>query len=61
MQNVLNKFGRKFILGVMLKLASLDAPGVLHHVMGRGIEDSRCSGPAGFFTGSGQIVGICRT
>ena len=38
MQKVLDV---KWDLQVMLRLARLDAPGVLHHVMGRGIEQKK--------------------
>ena len=73
MQNVLDKFGRKSIIDAMPRLVRLDAPGVLHHGMGRGIEkgggsmicgrgvdDNGWFGSGGVFTGGGLIVGICR-
>jgi hypothetical protein len=48
-QDVLDKFERKSIIGSVLRLARLDAPGVLHLVMGRGIEDGRWFGAGRIF------------
>ena len=51
MQNVREKFGRKYILDAMLGLARLDSPGIMRPVMGQSIGDGRQFGAGRMFHG----------